>query len=131
MTILICDDEIHIRAILGTKLRSAGHTVFEASDGDRGFAIAQHNSPAVIVSDFQMPGGDGLTMATRLHATVWGRTIPIVLLTARGHTLDEGVLRATNIRTIIDKPFSAREVLSVVERLEREEGSRGTNAVAA
>ena len=83
------------------------------------------------MSDFQMPGGDGLTMATRIFATEWGRTIPIVLLTARGHTIDEEALRATNIRTIVDKPFSAREVLVVIERLIREEGHHGTNAVAA
>lgn len=131
MTILICDDEIHIRAILGAKLRAAGHTVFEATDGVRALAIAQHNRPTLIVSDFQMPGGDGLTMATELFATDWGREVPVVLLTARGHTIDEGVLRTTNIKTIIDKPFSAREVLSVIERLTREEGSSGSNAVAA
>ncbi len=131
MTILICDDEIHIRAILGAKLRAAGHTVFEASDGVRGFALAQHNTPAVIVSDFQMPGGDGMAMATNLFGTAWGRAIPIVLLTARGHTIEEAAMRLTNIKTIVDKPFSAREVLSVIERLIGEEGSGASTAIAA
>jgi CheY-like chemotaxis protein len=116
-TILICDDDTHIRCILTAKLRSAGYTVHEARDGEEGFAAALAHRPALILTDYQMPGTDGLNMALRLATDPATATIPLIMLTARGHSVDEETRAKTSIRVLIDKPFSAKQVLDHVQRL--------------
>lgn len=116
-TALICDDDAHIRCILAAKLRSGGWIVHEARDGEEGFATALAERPTVIVSDFQMPGTDGLAMAKRLKADPLTRETPVVMLTARGHAVTDEERSQTNIREMIDKPFSAKQVLACIERV--------------
>lgn len=116
-TILICDDDTHIRCILALKLRAAGYTVQEARDGDEGFAAALAHKPALILTDFQMPNTDGLAMALRLAATPATANTPLIMLTARGHSVDDEIRAKTSIRALIDKPFSAKQVLDHVQRL--------------
>lgn len=116
-TALICDDDTHIRCILAAKLRANGWTVHEARDGEEGFATALAERPAVIVSDFQMPGTDGLAMAKRLKADPATRGTPVVMLTARGHAVTDEERGQTNICDLIDKPFSAKQVLACIERV--------------
>ena len=116
-TILICDDDTHIRCILALKLRAAGYTVQEARDGDEGFTAALTHNPALILTDFQMPGTDGLAMALKLAAHPATANTPIIMLTARGHSVDDQARTKTSIRVLIDKPFSAKQVLDHVQRL--------------
>ena len=116
-TILICDDDMHIRCILVAKLRASGYTVHEARDGDEGFTAAVTHRPNLILTDFQMPGADGLAMALRLAVEPTTASIPLIMLTARGHSVDDETRAKTQIRTMIDKPFSAKQVLDHVQRL--------------
>ncbi len=116
-TVLICDDEHHIRLVLGSKLKSLGFVVIEARDGAEALDLARVHRPRAVVSDYQMPGVDGLEFSTRLKADPQGSDIPVVLLTSRGHAVDPAVLARTNIKRIVDKPFSARDVASLVQSM--------------
>jgi CheY-like chemotaxis protein len=113
-TILVCDDDTHIRCILAMKLRSAGHVVHEARDGEEGFAKALAENPCLILTDYQMPNVDGLSMALKLAGDPATKDIPIVMLTARGHSVGEEDLAKTRIRALVDKPFSAKQVMEKV-----------------
>lgn len=112
--ILICDDERPIRAVLGMKFRAAGFEVRECDNGVDGLAEAGSQLPDLIVTDLQMPGGDGLTLAEGLAANPATRGIPIIMLSARGHIIDEARVSRTNIVRMLDKPFSARVVVEAV-----------------
>lgn len=114
-TILICDDEAPIRCVVGNKLRAAGFEVLEAYDGEEGLALAIERTPAIIVSDFQMPNKNGLEMCVELRATPATARIPAILLTARGHACDQTTLDRTNIRRLMAKPFSAKDLLRAVQ----------------
>lgn len=116
-SILICDDELPIRAVLGMKFRAAGFQVRECDNGVDGLALAIESAPDLIITDFQMPGGDGLTLAEALAAGPATRAIPVVMLTGRGHIVDEARLARTGIVKLIDKPFSARAVVEAVTAL--------------
>lgn len=116
-TILICDDELPIRAVLGMKFKTAGFNVRECSNGVDGLSIALECSPDLIITDYQMPGGDGLTLAEALAANQTSKAIPVVMLTGRGHIVDEARLSRTGIVKLIDKPFSARAVVESVTAL--------------
>lgn len=118
-TILVCDDEAPIRQIIAHKLRSAGHTVREARNGQEGFdaVVIEGFKPDLILSDFQMPVLSGLDMCLRLRESPQGATIPVLMLTARGYILDEAALAKTNIRAVIAKPFGVKQLLERVEAL--------------
>jgi two-component system phosphate regulon response regulator PhoB len=110
--ILIVDDEAYVSSVLALKFKNAGEHVVTASDGEEGFIAAQQEIPDLIVTDFQMPIFSGLEMAQKLKAEPATANIPLLMLTARGHRLLPSEMSATNIRAVLDKPFSVREVLT-------------------
>ena len=110
--ILIVDDEAYVSSVLALKFKNAGEHVVTASDGEEGFLAAQQELPDLIVTDFQMPILSGLEMAQKLKAEPATAPIPLLMLTARGHRLLPSEMSATNIRAVLDKPFSVREVLT-------------------
>lgn len=109
-TILIADDEPHIRMVLARKFAGLGHRVVEAADGEEAFDLARAERPDAIVSDLQMPGMSGLELCTRLKAEDSTRGIPALLLTARGYLIDDASRASTNIVAVMAKPFSVRDV---------------------
>jgi len=115
--ILLADDEAHITCVVGQKLRSAGFGVTTARDGEEAFELACKVRPALIVTDLQMPRLSGLELAVRLKQTPQTARTPLVMLTARGYILEPQAIAQTNIRHLLAKPFSAREVLRLVVEL--------------
>lgn len=61
-----------------------------------------------------MPGVDGLEFAKRLKKDQRTATIPVLMLTARGHRISPRDLQETNIVQVLPKPFSARELTAIV-----------------
>lgn len=110
-SILICDDEAHIRQLVTHKLRGAGYDVAEARDGAEGLARARSNPPRLIVTDLQMPTLNGLDMIRALRTHDATRAIPVIMLTARGYFVPEEEARALLIREIVPKPFGLKALL--------------------
>lgn len=121
-TILIVDDEPHIVHILRYKLERTGYRVETAEDGEEGYELAKELTPDLIVTDYQMPILSGYEMSVKLHESELTADTPVVMVTARGHKLTPSELAKTNIRQLMCKPFSARELLSVIEELIQESG---------
>ena len=111
-TILVADDERYITATISLKLRQVGATVITASDGCEAFELACAHLPDLICSDYQMPLLNGLELAARLSATPQTSHIPVLMLTTRAHRISPSQLTNTNIRALLPKPFSARELLA-------------------
>jgi DNA-binding response OmpR family regulator len=117
--ILVADDELYITTMLSQKLRQAGYSVRTASDGVEALAEASERVPDLVITDFQMPIMSGFELAMKLRETPATSAVPLLMLTARGHRLNGVDLSRTNIRFLLDKPFSLREVLLKVEQLLR------------
>jgi len=115
--VLICDDEAHILHVLSAKLRNNGFEVFSAADGEEGLELARRHHPDLIITDYQMPFLSGLELCARLRAEAALSSIPVIMLTARGFSLEAKDLADTNIRQVLTKPFSPREVLQTVRNL--------------
>lgn len=115
--ILLADDEVHITCVVSQRLRGAGFEVAAARDGEEAFELACKTRPDLIITDLQMPRLSGLELAMRLKRTPQTVTTPLVMLTARGYILDEAALAQTNIRRVLPKPFSARDVLAIATEL--------------
>jgi CheY-like chemotaxis protein len=116
-TILVVDDEPHVRHVLEHKLRKAGWTVWAAEDGIAGLELAKQHHPDIIVSDYHMPGLNGLEFALLLQNDPATAEIPVVMLTAHDTDVLRQPLGERNIRALINKPFSPSEVVQLVARL--------------
>ncbi|HVZ94546.1 MAG TPA: response regulator [Phycisphaerales bacterium] len=115
--VLVADDESHITQVVSLKLRKAGFTVVMAADGEEAYELAVQELPALIITDLQMPYLSGLEFCERLRANPATSSIPAVMLTARGYSLAQEDLAKTNIKHVMSKPFSPRELLAKVREL--------------
>lgn len=122
--ILVCDDEMHIRVMISTKLRSSGYEVMEARNGNEGLALATKSPPRMVITDFQMPMMSGIEMATLLRNEGATRDVPLIMLTARGYVLTPEQIAATNIREVLPKPFGVRQLLLRVKAILEEGETR-------
>jgi two-component system, OmpR family, alkaline phosphatase synthesis response regulator PhoP len=114
LTIVVAEDEPAIRLVLASKLKQAGYTVLPAANGEEALQIARSILPDLIITDFQMPRMDGLAMARILHESEATRSIPLIVLSARGHRLGSEDVGGTNVIHVLMKPFSMREVTILV-----------------
>lgn len=115
--ILVCDDEPHIVHVVAAKLRNAGFQVTTASDGQYGFEAACEQPPDLIFTDYQMPYLSGLELCAKLKSEPRTAHIPVVMLTARGYSLTEIEISTTNVRQVLVKPFSPREILATAQEI--------------
>lgn len=115
--ILVADDETHILNVVSIKLSNAGYQVETAEDGAEAYRSAKANPPDLLITDYQMPNLSGVELCAKLAADPPTRTIPAILLTARGYSISPQDKASSGIRRVIDKPFSPREVLACVEEI--------------
>ena len=122
--ILVADDESHIVQVLALKFRNAGHDVMEASDGEEALELVRQHRPDVVVTDMQMPFMNGIELAGALLSDAETASIPVLILTARGWSMDDCIATLSNVKSVESKPFSPREILSLVEGLMDDAGQR-------
>lgn len=79
--ILIVEDEPALLAALVDKFTQEGFLVISAKDGREGLNSAINNHPDLILLDIILPVMDGMTMLYELRKNLWGKTVPIILLT--------------------------------------------------
>ncbi len=116
-TLVVADDEPHITAMLRFKLEGRGHRVFTASNGREAIEAVRRERADLVVTDLQMPGMSGLELAVALRADPATADLPVLMLSARGYKLSREELSRTNIRHVLPKPFSPREIVEHVARL--------------
>jgi len=115
--ILVADDEAHILHVVSMKLRNAGFEVITAADGEEALELCFSEAPDLLITDFQMPYLTGLDLCKRLRADERTRSIPAIMLTARGFDMEPEEMEAARISAVLAKPFSPREVLQQVNEL--------------
>lgn len=111
---LVVDDDPPIRELMRTVLELDGWDVHEAEDGVQALALAKAERPHGIVLDVMMPAKDGFDVLSELRRTEHGRSMAIVMLTAKTRPSD--ILRGTRLGAdqYVTKPF---EPDFVAERL--------------
>ncbi len=113
--ILLVDDETHILNVLSVKLSSVGFRIQCATDGEEALRLAEQTSPDLVITDLQMPRMDGLALCDRLAQVLPTQNTPVIILTGRGHAIDQP--DNPNVKALIAKPFSPREVVGKVNEL--------------
>lgn len=108
-TILIVEDEEHLRATLAYNLRKAGYTVQTAVTGPEAVACFQTTPPDLVLLDVMLPGFDGFEVCRRIRQA---SSVPILMLTARTDEIDTVVGLELGADDYIAKPFRMRELLA-------------------
>ena len=119
-TVLVVDDGVTNRQLIGLLLRREGVHVVEATDGGKAVAmIADGLEPDVVLMDMQMPVLDGYS-ATRLLRER-GCTIPIVALTAHAMSGDRDRCLSAGCDNYLTKPINRDDLLATVMHPRKEE----------
>lgn len=116
MTILIADDDPHIRELLRFYLEKEGYQVVSAPDGERASELLGIEQIHLAVVDVMMPGKNGWELCRELRDTY---DLPVILLTAKGEVRDKekGFMAGTD--DYLTKPFEPSELLYRIKALLR------------
>jgi CheY-like chemotaxis protein len=113
--VLLVEDEEQLRRVMKDLLEREGYTVAEARDGVQALDQADRHAPDIIVLDLNLPGVDGYTVLQQLRSRSATRTIPIVVLTAKGDEDNEVRVFQLGADDFITKPFRARALSARLE----------------
>ncbi len=114
--ILLVDDEQPIQTLLSFPLQRDGYDVVTVADGREALARFSEQHFDLVVLDLMLPKMDGLEVCRRLRSQVGnGKTVPIIMLTARAEEIDKVLGLELGADDYITKPFSVREFRSRVK----------------
>mgnify|MGYP002129869328 CR=1 FL=1 len=118
-SILIVDDEAPIREMIAVALEMAGYDCLEAENSQQAHAIIVDRKPDLILLDWMLPGMSGVEFAKRLRSEERTRSIPLIMLTARGEEQDKVAGLEAGADDYVTKPFSPRELVARIKAVLR------------
>ncbi|SHE39717.1 winged helix-turn-helix domain-containing protein [Desulforamulus putei] len=113
--ILVVDDETNILELIKFNLEKDGHLVMTTTGGEEGLRLAKMELPDLVILDVMLPEPDGLEICRRLRSDPATSMMPILMVSARGDTLDRVVGLEMGADDYIAKPFSPRELSARVK----------------
>ncbi len=130
--ILIVDDEVAIREMIGIALDLAGYDCIEAEDALQAHHKIVDERPNLILLDWMLPGMTGIELCRRIKRDESLNEIPIIMLTARGEEDNKIQGLDAGADDYITKPFSTRELVSRIKAvLRRSSALSGEKAIDA
>ncbi|RYZ56236.1 MAG: response regulator [Proteobacteria bacterium] len=116
--ILIVDDSETLRVQLREALEEAGHVVVEGVDGADGLKVAAANPDIkMVITDFNMPQMDGVTMASKLREQPGFTKVPILMLTTEATPDIKAAGKSAGILAWIVKPLVPSKVMPAIEKV--------------
>ena len=116
-TILTVDDSASMRQMITFTLKSGGHEVVEACDGQEGLEKAKSKKFNLVISDVNMPVMDGISMIKELRAQDDYKFVPILMLTTEGAGDKKQEGKAAGATGWIVKPFNPSQLLSTINKV--------------
>ncbi len=104
--ILLAEDDAINRAIAQILVSRVGLSVECAANGGEAVTFAEHDLPALILMDMQMPELDGIEATKMIRAQAWGRSVPIIALTANAFAEDRARCLEAGMDDFITKPIT-------------------------
>jgi len=114
-TILLIDDDLQLRTMLGLTLRKNNYHVLEADSGVTGLAMARQHLPDLILSDIHMPGGDGSTLLRDIRHDPELKSRQVVLMTGRPDLVTPRKGMEEGADDFLVKPISMKALLACME----------------
>lgn len=109
MRVLIVEDDSGIADFLQLELEHEGFDVLHAEDGRKALELFESGAPDIILLDIMLPKLNGLEVLRRIRKT---SRVPVIMLTARGDTLDKVSGLDSGADDYLAKPFEIEELLA-------------------
>lgn len=128
MRALVVEDDPRIAADLEAALSQAGFRVTAVADGEEAWFLGDTEDFDLVILDLGLPGLDGLSVLKRWRAA--GRTLPILVLTARGAWTErvEGIEAGAD--DYLPKPFQMAELVARARALVRRSGGHASGQIS-
>lgn len=131
--VLVVDDEESILELLDYNLSKNGYAVVCVSSGEDCLSATREHQPSIILLDLMLPGVDGLDVCKILKSDPQTRSIPIIMVSAKGEEADVVIGLELGADDYITKPFSIRVLLArvkaVLRRQKKEKPEDNANIV--
>ena len=112
MTILVVDDELLIRKVIGEYLESENYKVLEAENGLDALRVLTSNKVDLIILDIMMPKMDGFACLEEIRKT---KDTPVIMLSAMKEETDKLNSFNLGVDDYVTKPFSPKELIARVK----------------
>lgn len=116
-TVLVVDDESHIRRLIEFTLKKGRYHLVMAANGREALELAVSERPDLIILDVLMPEMDGIEALQHLKANASTAAIPVILLTGIGQSNTREKAEQEGTAVYLTKPFSPNKLLREVERM--------------
>lgn len=117
--VMIVEDEEPLTTLLRYNLEAEGYEVLAASRGDEAELKLREKVPDLLLLDWMLPGVSGIELCRRLRMRDETRTLPIIMLTARGEETERVRGLSTGADDYVVKPFSVPELMARVRAMLR------------
>ena len=116
-TILIVDDEDHVRSLL-SRILSKSFNVIEASDGKIAVDLTHSRRPDIILMDIMMPKMNGDVACHIIKSNPITSNIPVIMVTALDHDLNRKLsLDIMGANAYVTKPFETQTLMETIDKL--------------
>lgn len=126
--ILVVDDDAKIVRLVRTYLERDGFTVVTAADGPAALDAIERHRPALVVLDLMLPEMDGRAVIRAVRRDDEAGTTPIIILSARGSTIDRIAGLEDGADDYLPKPFSPAELVLRVKSILRRASATAPDA---
>jgi len=132
--ILVVEDEPDILEVMQYNLEREGYKVVACRNGEQGLSRIRTDDPDLVILDLMLPGMDGLEVCRQVKADPVTRTIPVVMVTAKGEESDVVLGLGLGADDYLVKPFRPRELVARIKVVLRrgplrEQGGKGERVV--
>ena len=114
--LLLVDDEASLREPLAEYLARQGFVVRQAEDAAKARSALLEETPDLVLLDIMMPGEDGLSLCRHLSES---KNLPVIMLTAKGESMDRIVGLEIGADDYVAKPFEPRELVARIRSVLR------------
>lgn len=125
--ILVVEDEPAIQELLALNLTQAGHNPLRALSVEQAQLLIREALPDLIILDWMLPGMSGIEFARKLKSDELTKSIPIIMLTARGEETDKIRGLEVGADDYVTKPFSPRELNARIKAVLRRRAPQMTD----
>lgn len=115
-TILLVDDDPEIVETMRAVLENRGYRVLVARDGNAGLAVAERESPDLVVLDMMMPKKSGFLVLEKLKGRPGG-LIPTIMITANEGSRHRAYAEFLGVKDYIRKPFAIEKLVRSIDRV--------------
>ena len=112
VTLLIVDDEEHLRESIVFDFTRKGFNVLSAENGRKAYELILKHPVDLVISDIRMPGGDGLELLERIR--LLDAETPIVIFLTGFADVTESEMYAKGAKKMMTKPFDRKALIAAV-----------------